>query len=130
MDLMTTLPANRPWNLPALGWIYVGVVGMLAVGSSALNLASAYLAMLVLTLPVGVFYFPLGLALVFFAGPILGLGPGESYWPLAALWVLMWLMLAWTNAKLFHVSSVGHRRWREQRRHGRSANTAVTGGRG
>jgi hypothetical protein len=93
----TTLPVVR---LSPAGQTYVAVVGTLAALSTMADGHSWYVALVVLTLPLT----PVALWVGFYAalamGAVVGQGPDALSWPVGVVWVLVWSMTAWLNARM------------------------------
>jgi hypothetical protein len=93
----TRLPVVR---LSPAGQTYVAVVGTLAALSTMADGRSWYVALVVLTLPLT----PVALWVGFYAalamGAIVGHGPDALSWPVGAVWVLVWSLTAWLNARM------------------------------
>jgi hypothetical protein len=92
-----TLPVVR---LSSAGQTYVAVVGLLALLSTLADGRAWYLALVLLTLPLT----PVALWVGFYAalatGAAVGHGPGAASWPVALVWVAVWSLTAWLNARV------------------------------
>lgn len=101
-----TLPVVR---LSPAGQTYVAVVGLLAALSTMADGRVWYVALVVLTLPLT----PIALWVGFYAalatGAVVGHGPDALSWPVSLVWVLVWSMTAWLNARI--LEKVLHRGW-------------------
>jgi hypothetical protein len=91
------------WRLPAPGWIYVLAVAALATVSAATASLTAYLILLVVTLPSGVVAQIANLTLVFGLAATFRLDPDGNYPLLGAVTVAVWSVAAWANVKLVHL---------------------------
>jgi hypothetical protein len=93
----TALPVVR---LSSAGQTYVAVVAILAALSTMADGRSWYVALVLLTLPLT----PVALWVGFYAalatGALVGHGPDATSWPVSAVWVLVWSMTAWLNARM------------------------------
>ncbi len=93
----TTLPVVR---LSAAGQTYVAIVAVLAALSTMADGRIWYVALVVLTLPLT----PVALWVGFYAalamGAVVGHGPDALSWPVGVVWVLVWSMAAWLNARI------------------------------
>jgi hypothetical protein len=91
-----TLPVVR---LSSAGQTYVAVVGLLALLSTLADGRAWYVA-LVLTLPLT----PVALWVGFYAaiamGAAVGHGPDAVSWPVTLVWVVVWSLTAWLNARM------------------------------
>lgn len=92
-----TLPVVR---LSPTGQTYVAVVALLAALSTMADGKVWYLALVVLTLPLT----PVALWVGFYAalatGAVVGHGAEAMSWPVGLVWVLVWSMTAWLNARM------------------------------
>jgi hypothetical protein len=103
------LPVVR---LSSAGQTYVAVVGLLAAVSTMADGRVWYVALVLLTLPLT----PVALWVGFYAalavGAAVGLGPDAHSWPVSVVWVLVWSLTAWLNARMFekvlHLGWAGH----------------------
>lgn len=123
-------------RLPREGWIYVLAVAALATISAVTASLTAYLILLVVTLPSGVAAQITNLTLVFGLAAIFRLEPEGNYPLLGAVTVTVWSVAAWANAKLVHLCWLCARRccWHDAaggrppdgvgRRRGRGPDTA------
>jgi hypothetical protein len=101
MDAMEDRPVTLPEvRLSPAGQTYVAVVGALALLSTLADGRAWYVLLVVLTLPLS----PLALWVGFYAalavGAAVGHGPAEHSWPVTAVWVLVWSLTAWLNARM------------------------------
>ena len=82
------------------GQTYVAVVGLLAALSTMADGRAWYVALVLLTLPLT----PVALWVGFYAalavGAVVGHGPDALSWPVSAVWVLVWSLTAWLNARM------------------------------
>src|SRR3954454_8597014 len=104
------------WRLPRPGWIYVLAVAALATVSAFTASLTAYLILLVVTLPSGVAAQIANLTLVFGLAAVFRLDPGGNYPLLGALTITVWSLAAWANAKLVHLGWLCARRFFATRR--------------
>ena len=92
-----TLPVVR---LSSTGQTYVAVVALLATLSTMADGRVWYLTLVVLTLPLT----PVALWVGFYAalamGAVVGHGSDAMSWPVSLVWVLVWSMTAWLNARV------------------------------
>jgi hypothetical protein len=92
-----TLPVVR---LSSAGQTYVVVVAILAALSTMADGWTWYVALVLLTLPLT----PVALWVGFYAalamGAVVGHGPDALSWPVGMVWVLVWSMTAWLNARI------------------------------
>jgi hypothetical protein len=92
-----TLPVVR---LSSAGQTYVAVVALLAALSTMADGRVWYVALVLLTLPLT----PVALWVGFYAalatGALVGQGPDALSWPVSVVWVLVWSMTAWLNARI------------------------------
>jgi hypothetical protein len=92
-----TLPMAR---LSGVGQLYVTTVGTVAVMSVLEGSHAWYVALVVLALPLSL----LALWVGFYAGMAVGFAfgadPTELSWPAAVVWVVVWTMTAWLNARV------------------------------
>ncbi len=104
------LPVVR---LSSAGQTYVALVGLLAALSTTTGGRPWYVALVVLTLPLA----PVALWVGFYAalatGALVGHGPDVYSWPVTAVWVLVWSMTAWLNARILEkaLTQGWARRW-------------------
>jgi hypothetical protein len=109
-EAAATLPVVR---LSPAGQTYVAVVGLLAALSTLADGRLWYVALVLLTLPLT----PVALWVGFYAalamGAVVGHGPDAISWPVSAVWVLVWSVTAWLNARMLEkVLRLGWaRRW-------------------
>ena len=100
------LPVVR---LSSAGQTYVAVVGLLAALSTMADGRAWYVALVVLTLPLT----PIALWVGFYAalavGAAVGHGPDALSWPVSVVWVVVWSLTAWLNARM--VEKVLRRGW-------------------
>src|SRR4051794_6516313 len=91
------LPVVR---LSSAGQTYVAVVGLLALLSTLADGRAWYVALVLLTLPLT----PVALWVGFYAalamGAAVGHGPGAVSWPVTLVWVVVWSLTAWLNARM------------------------------
>jgi hypothetical protein len=96
-DRSGPLPEVR---LSSAGQTYVAVVGALALLSTLADGRVWYVALVVLTMPLS----PLALWVGFYAalavGAAVGHGPADLSWPVTAVWVLVWSLTGWLNARV------------------------------
>lgn len=101
-----TLPVVR---LSSAGQTYVAVVGLLALLSTLADGRAWYVTLVVLTLPLA----PVALWVGFYAaiavGSAVGHGPDASSWPVTLVWVVVWSLTAWLNARM--LEKVLNRGW-------------------
>jgi hypothetical protein len=92
-----TLPVVR---LSSAGQTYVAVVGLLALLSTLADGRAWYVALVLLTLPLT----PVALWVGFYAaiamGAAVGHGPDAVSWPVTLVWVVVWSLTAWLNARM------------------------------
>ena len=98
-------PGGGPGTLPVVrlssaGQTYVAVVGLLALLSTLADGRAWYVALVLLTLPLT----PVALWVGFYAalamGAAVGHGPDAVSWPVTLVWVVVWSMTAWLNARM------------------------------
>ena len=91
------LPVVR---LSSAGQTYVAMVAILAALSTMTDGRAWYVALVLLTLPLT----PVALWVGFYAalatGALVGHGPDSPSWPVSLVWVLVWSMTAWLNARV------------------------------
>ena len=91
------LPVVR---LSSAGQTYVVVVALLAALSTLAEGRVWYVALVVLTLPLT----PVALWVGFYAavavGAVVGTGPEAHSWLVSLVWVLVWSLTAWLNARM------------------------------
>ena len=87
-------------RLSSAGQTYVAVVALLALLSTMADGHAWYVALVVLTLPLT----PVALWVGFYAavavGAAVGHGPGAVSWPVSLVWVVVWALTAWLNARV------------------------------
>ena len=87
-------------RLSPAGQTYVAVVGLLAALSTLADGPVWYVALVLLTVPLA----PVALWVGFYAalatGALVGHGPDAMSWPVGVVWVLVWSMTAWLNARM------------------------------
>jgi hypothetical protein len=95
--LSGTLPVVR---LSSAGQTYVATVALLALVSTLADGRAWYLVLVVLTLPLT----PVALWVGFYAalavGAAVGHGPDAVSWPVSLVWVAVWALTAWLNARM------------------------------
>jgi hypothetical protein len=95
--LSGTLPVVR---LSSAGQTYVATVALLALVSTLADGRAWYLVLVVLTLPLT----PVALWVGFYAalavGAAVGHGPDAVSWPVSLVWVGVWALTAWLNARM------------------------------
>ena len=93
----TTLPVVR---LSSAGQTYVAVVCLLALLSTFADGRAWYVALVVLAMPLS----PLALWVGFYAavtvGTAVGPGAGDLSWPVTLVWMVVWSLTAWLNARI------------------------------
>ena len=96
-----TAPAGLPVvRLSPAGQTYVAVVAMLAALSTTTDGRVWYVALVVLTLPLTPVALWVGFYAVLAAGAVVGHGPDALSWPVGLVWVVVWSMTAWLNARI------------------------------
>ena len=107
-------PAGLPVvRLSPTGQTYVAMVALLAALSTTADGRAWYVALVVLTLPLT----PVALWVGFYAAlvteALVGHGPETLSWSVSLVWVLVWSMTAWLNARLLEkaLSRGWARRW-------------------
>ena len=87
-------------RLSSAGQTYVAVVALLAALSTLGDGRAWYVALVVLTLPLT----PVALWVGFYAavavGAAVGSGPEAHSWLVSLVWVLVWSLTAWLNARM------------------------------
>ena len=101
-----TLPVVR---LSSAGQTYVAVVALLALLSTLADGRAWYVALVLLTLPLTPVAFWVGFYAAVAMGALVGHGPDAASWPVSLVWVLVWSMTAWLNARM--LEKVLHRGW-------------------
>jgi hypothetical protein len=105
-----TLPVVR---LSSAGQTYIAIVAILAALSTTTDGRAWYVALVLLTLPLT----PVALWVGFYAalatGALLGHGPDSLSWAVNLVWVVVWSMTAWLNARILEkvLSRGWGRRW-------------------
>ena len=100
------LPVVR---LSSAGQTYVAVIALLAALSTLADGRAWYVALVLLTLPLTPVALWVGFYAVVAMGAVVGSGPDAHSWPVGLVWVLVWSMTAWLNARM--VEKVLHRGW-------------------
>lgn len=103
-------PPTAPRSLPVVrlssaGQTYVAIVALLAWLSSFADGRAWYVALVVLTLPLTPVAVWVGFYAALATGAAVGHGPDAAWWsaafgPVTWVWVLVWSMTAWLNARL------------------------------
>ena len=105
MGAMEDTPDPRHEGLPLVqlsssGQTYVAVVALLALVSTLADGSAWYVALVLLTLPLT----PVALWVGFYAalavGAVVGHGPESISWPVSLVWVVVWSLTAWLNARM------------------------------
>ncbi len=99
MSQPTTLPPPYV-RLSAVGQTYVAVVAALALITLLTDSEAWYAALVLVSLPLSLLAVWVG----FYAGLAVGFAaghePSQQSWPVAIVWVLVWTMTAWVNARM------------------------------
>jgi hypothetical protein len=101
----TPIGPVTPVSLPVVrlspaGQTYVAVVGLVAALSTMSGGHTWYVALVLLTLPLTPVALWVGFYAVLAAGTLVGHGPDALSWPVGVVWVLVWSMTAWLNARI------------------------------
>ena len=91
------LPVIR---LSSAGQTYVAVVALLATLSTLAEGHAWYVALIVLTLPLTPVALWVGFYAAVAAGAVVGSGPDAHSWLVSLVWVLVWTLTAWLNARM------------------------------
>lgn len=93
-------PALPVVTLSSAGQTYVVIVALLALLSTLTDGRAWYVALVLLTLPLT----PVAWWVGFYAGlsvtVVAGQLPGDQSWPVTLVWVAVWSMTAWLNARV------------------------------
>jgi hypothetical protein len=97
--------ARTPVALPVVrlssaGQTYVAIVGLLAALSTTADGRVWYVALVLLTLPLTPVAIWVGFYAALAMGAAVGHGPDALSWPVGAVWVMVWTMTAWLNARM------------------------------
>jgi hypothetical protein len=87
-------------HLSSAGQTYVAIVALLAGLSTMADGRAWYVALVVLTLPLAPVALWVGFYAALAAGALVGHGPEALSWPVSLVWVMVWSLTAWLNARL------------------------------
>jgi hypothetical protein len=107
-DVIKTENSPSWWTLAWFGWCYVAAVAVIAVlayasPTSDTN-AGAFLALPVLTIPIGLVALLPAYVIPSVLGNIFGLDSDSGSWLVGTAFTCVWIATAWANAQLVQVA--------------------------